>query len=168
MEEALAEDNPFSPLQAARDRVRKLRLQALRGAGGRRFRQEVRGAYNETCLFTGVYLPVTELTSSAGVDAAHILPWAQFDLNDPRNGICLSKLCHWAFDEGILKLTHDSASGGYQLSIPDGVKSLQQQGAIDLSPFEPLEGWIPTQNLPSNSALWPDPGYLKQFNDTFR
>lgn len=166
LEEALADDDPRTPFEASRERVRKLRLQAVRGPAGRRFRLDVRAAYDSTCLFTGYYLPKTELTSSSGVDAAHILPWADYDLNVPTNGICLSKLCHWGFDEGIIRLEYDPTAG-YILSIPDGIRELRRDGAIDLTPFEAMAGPIPPQRLPSDHTLWPDPAYLTSFNEAF-
>lgn len=167
IEEAFAEADDRSPIEAAKDRLRKLREQAVRGSEGDRFRRQVRRAYSDTCLFTGYRLPSTELTSRAGVEAAHILPWADYDLNVPTNGICLNRLCHWAFDEGILRLTHEPAAGGYRLFIPDPMKELARQGQIDLSPFMPLEGMIPPTRLPANQALWPDPAYISQLNSTF-
>ena len=54
---------------------------ALRGASGTKFSADVRKAYNDTCLFTGMKLPKIPATASSGVDAAHILPWAEYDLN---------------------------------------------------------------------------------------
>ena len=50
----------------------------------------------------GLHLPRTSVNASAGVDAAHILPWADYDLDHVCNGICLCKHHHWAFDEGLL------------------------------------------------------------------
>jgi hypothetical protein len=88
------EDDETSPIEARVDRVREWRQIAVRGASGVRFRSEVARVYDFRCLFTGQRLPKTEVTESAGVDAAHILPWSTHDLDSPRNGLCLSKLCH--------------------------------------------------------------------------
>jgi len=71
------------------------------------------------CLFSGQRLPRTESTTTAGVDAAHILPWSRYDLDAIPNGVCLNKQCHWAFDEGLFRLTFDSSEGAYAVTIPD-------------------------------------------------
>ena len=36
------------------------------------------------------------------MDAAHIVPWCRSRNDDIRNGMALCKLCHWAFDEGMM------------------------------------------------------------------
>ncbi len=41
------------------------------------------------------------------VDAAHIIPWAISHNDDIRNRMALCKLCHWAFDEGMLGVAGD-------------------------------------------------------------
>jgi hypothetical protein len=33
-------------------------------------------------LFSGLKLPRTKATATSGVDAAHILPWSRFDLDE--------------------------------------------------------------------------------------
>lgn len=38
------------------------------------------------------------------VNAAHIVPWSVSHNDDPSNGLALSPLCHWAFDEGLLSV----------------------------------------------------------------
>ncbi|GAA4416284.1 hypothetical protein GCM10023187_47580 [Nibrella viscosa] len=101
-------DNNDKPIiQSTNEIIRKWRYIAYRGMGGERFRQNVNQAYNYKCLFTGYHLPKLPLTDSTGVDAAHILPWASHGINEVQNGICLNKLCHWAFDAGLLKLDFD-------------------------------------------------------------
>jgi len=169
VEEVLAEADvdERNVIEAAKARIRKYREQAVRGAEGRRFRREVREAYGDRCLMTGYYLPSTELTSRAGVDAAHVLPWADYDLNVVTNGICLNKLCHWALDEGILRLDYDAAINRYVISIPGRIKELYDVGAIDLSAFASLQGEVPRENLPSSPVLWPSPDYIAELNKTF-
>jgi putative restriction endonuclease len=41
------------------------------------------------------------------VDAAHIIPWSRSKNDDIRNGMALCKLCHWAFDEGMMGVSDD-------------------------------------------------------------
>lgn len=157
------DDNPLTINESKQEIIRKWRRVAYRGAAGKMFKKQVGEAYNNTCLFTGYFLPVTTMTNSPGVDAAHILPWAEHGLNHVVNGICLSKLCHWAFDQGILKLHFDRQTNDYILSIPEEFKRLHKQ-QMDLSPFEKLQGKIPKERLPSNERLWPDINLLDQFN----
>ena len=115
-------------------------------------------------MFSGQRLPKTEVTDSAGVDAAHILPWSTHNLNSVRNGICLNKLCHWAFDAGIVKLTFDVSCSQYILEIPMPVRRAASKVDFDLAYFESLSGPIPRTHLPGNKSLWPSAKYLDQLN----
>src|SRR5207302_1937041 len=96
--EHFAEADHTPPDVAKIERVKQWRQVANRGADARRFHTDVTDAYDARCLFSGQRLPRTSVTDSAGVDAAHILPWSTHDLNTVKNGICLNKQCHWAFD----------------------------------------------------------------------
>jgi hypothetical protein len=153
--------NPATIVQSAQEAERKWRRMADRGPGGNAFRRAVKEAYNHTCLFTGLHLPITPHTGSSGVDAAHILPWAAHGINDVQNGMCLNKLCHWAFDAGILRLDFDTATNQYLISVPSYIK---QHGGLTLKPFTDLEGVIPTHFLPVNTTLWPHPDYIRRLN----
>lgn len=84
------EDSSESPQDSLRERIWKWRKQADRGPGARKFSIAVREAYNYRCFFSGERFPKLELTDSAGVDGAHILPWSTHGLNSVANGICLS------------------------------------------------------------------------------
>ncbi len=103
-------------------------------------------------------------TLSAGVDAAHILPWAAFGINSVSNGVCLSKLCHWAFDAGILRFEYDSALEQYIVKIPSHVVAEAERSNFDLAYFRALEGPVDATNLPKDRKCWPDPELLKQLN----
>jgi putative restriction endonuclease len=63
------------------------------------FRWAVVGAYDHRCALCGVRLVTDEGRSAA--TAAHIVPWRLTRNDDPRNGLCLCRLCHWVFDEGL-------------------------------------------------------------------
>jgi len=154
-----------SILQSAQEIARVWRHLKYRGAEGEKFRRNVTSAYGFTCLFTGNCLPSTPLTGTPGVDAAHILPWATHNINDVQNGICLDKLCHWAFDSGILRLDFDASTNDYLLSVPTAIK--RQQSFMDLTPFLALEGPIPKSRLPHDHNKWPDPAFINQFNLLF-
>ena len=157
------DDNNTPIIQSTNEIIRKWRQIADRGASGQKFKQLVSQAYDYTCLFTGYHLPKTAITSSPGVDAAHILPWATYGINHVQNGVCLNKLCHWAFDTGIISLDFDSQQKEYIISIPILIKQ-QIAPSFTLSPFLKLEGAIPKNRLPENQNFWPNPDFIKELN----
>lgn len=163
-DEDFAEDVHISPAEARIERVRQWRLSVIRGAAAAGFRRSVREAYNWRCLFSGERLPRTEATVTAGVDAAHILPWSRYDIDATRNGLCLSKQCHWAFDAGLFRLSFDRAEKRYVISIPKRVRSAAQKAAFDLDKFQAYAGPISKELLPANEALWPSPDYIEELN----
>ena len=63
------------------------------------FRDSVLASFNEKCCITGNPIPSL-------LEAAHILPWSASPNNrvNPRNGLCLSRLHHSAFDHGLITL----------------------------------------------------------------
>jgi hypothetical protein len=166
-EEAMGfgEENLEELKEAARNRMKVWRHVASRGAAGAKFSTEVRAAYNHTCLFTGLRLPKTSMTGSSGVDAAHILPWAEYNLNSVSNGICLSKLCHWAFDAGILRLEYDNSVSKYGIQLSTAALEAEALGLLRLTGFKELQGTVSASLLPKDSANWPNPSFLKVYND---
>jgi len=164
LDEFLADDNPANIKESMHTFINQWRIQACRGPAAVQFSAKVKSLYNNTCLFSGYFLPKIELTGSAGVESAHILPWAQYDLNSEDNGICLNKLCHWAFDAGILRLNFSGAENGYILSIPEPYLSAERNARIDLTPFKKLLGPLPISRLPRDARKWPNPKYLEEYN----
>jgi hypothetical protein len=154
----------ISPQEALIQRVRVWRQQAERGSAGRKFSREVSDAYEYRCLFSGQRLPRLEITESPGVDSAHILPWSTHDLNSVRNGLCLNKQCHWAFDQGILRLTFDGTCNTYAVSLPQSVRQAASRASFDLAYFDSMTGPIPNARLPRNKAVWPSPAYIAELN----
>ena len=55
------------------------------------------------CAFCGIRMFTGD--GHTVVEAAHIIPWAISYNDDPRNGLALCRLCHWAFDEGLMGVT---------------------------------------------------------------
>lgn len=165
VELSIIEEDLTNPKEAAMNRIKRWRLQASRGSKGDKFSREVKAVYNNKCLFTGYYLPKSIYFNTSGVDSAHILPWAEYDLNSVSNGLCLSKLCHWAFDSGILVLKPSSSS--YELSISEVALQAEKEGMISLEGFKPLEGKIPTSRLPEDKKNWPSPYFIEQYNKSF-
>lgn len=156
-------EDDISPQEALIQRVKQWRQQAVRGSAGRKFSRDVSVAYEYRCLFSGQRLPRLEITESAGVDSAHILPWRTHDINSIRNGLCLNKQCHWAFDQGI-RLAFDNTSNDYIINLPKSIKRAASKASFDLAYFESMTGPIPKTRLPKDSALWPSPIYLAELN----
>jgi len=153
-----------------RERVIKdwKRWASYRGAKSARFRQEVRNAYNSTCIVCGLHLPPTAFNSVAGVDAAHILPWASYDLDETANGVCLCKHHHWAFDEGLILITWDGTR--YNVEVPaETVTELREHhAAFSIDELLQHAGAIPDGRLPARAADRPRPQFLKLFAETLK
>jgi len=153
-----------SPLEARVTRVRQWRKAAVRGPASSQFRKDVRLAYDHRCLISGLRLPTTDKKTRAGVDAAHVLPWSRYDLDRLENGICLSKQCHWAFDEGILRLKYDESTKDYIVFIPSDFKAAAHRAAFDIAAFSAFEGPVPKARLPRDPRCWPAKTYLDELN----
>lgn len=164
VELSIIDEDVTPPKEAIAKRLKEWRLQATRGSKGQRFSRQVKEAYRNRCLFTGFYLPKSEFCNTPGVDSAHILPWAQYDINSVNNGLCLNKLCHWAFDNGILVLRYLNTKSGYELSLSDNANQAEKNGLLSLEGFRPLEGLIPESRLPVDKREWPSPSYLEEYN----
>lgn len=163
-DEDFAEEVHIDPAEARVERVRQWRLSAVRGGSASAFRRKVMAAYDSRCLFSGQRLPRTEATPTPGVDAAHILPWSRFDIDATKNGLCLSKQCHWAFDAGLFRLSFDNTENAYVVAIPNPVRAAVEKAKFDLHPFQEIAGRIPRKHLPANEALWPSKQYLEELN----
>ena len=146
------------------------RWATYRGMTSVKFRRKVREAYNSTCFVCGLHLPPTPppLNSAAGVDAAHILPWAEYDLDEISNGVCLCKHHHWAFDEGLLLIMHDGQE--YRAEVPpDIVTEIQQKAPrFSIDELRRRAGPIPADRLPRKPADRPSPLFLRMFAEKLR
>lgn len=67
------------------------------------FRRAIMTAYDHRCVLCGIRLLTLEGQTAA--NAAHIVPWSLTHNDDPRNGLCLCRLCHWVFDVGLAGIT---------------------------------------------------------------
>ncbi|MBT8421067.1 MAG: HNH endonuclease [Gammaproteobacteria bacterium] len=157
-------DDDNMPQLARIENLKRWRQVSIRGSAAAQFRSKVRAVYNDTCLFTGQRLPKMEITASAGVDAAHILPWSSHNINSVTNGLCINKQCHWALDSGVIRLSYDSPARQYMIDIPEPVKTEATKCGFDLKEYEAIEGPIPKNRLPDSQKLWPSPEYLQTFN----
>jgi putative restriction endonuclease len=136
-----------------------------RGPASAKFRQQVRAAYRSTCLLCGVTFPGTTVTL-AGVDAAHILPWSEYDLDSVTNGLCLCKQHHWAFDETIVRLSF--LGGVYVSSVDRRLAALVAADPPELSlgEHQRYEGAISDEMLPTNPLHRPSPEFLQILADS--
>jgi putative restriction endonuclease len=112
-------------------------------------------AYDHRCAQCGVRIITPE--QHTVVDAAHIVPWSRRKNDDIRNGMALCKLCHWAFDEGML-----SVSDNYEV-----ITSRQ----IAVNPNAP--GFLLTLTGrgiigPQERELWPARQYIAEHRRDWR
>lgn len=116
------------------------------------FRQAVLEAYDHQCAISGIRILTT--AHHTAVEAAHTKPWSVSQNDDPRNGLALSKLCHWAFQEGLLTITPE-----YTIPTPPELTApYNTTGTLDK-----LDGRSP--HLPEEATLWPDPACLDWHRD---
>jgi len=67
------------------------------------FRRAIVTAYDHRCVFCGIRL--LTLGGRSAATAAHIIPWSVSHNDEPGNGLCLCRLCHWVFDEGLISIS---------------------------------------------------------------
>ncbi|WP_236102220.1 HNH endonuclease, partial [Methylotetracoccus oryzae] len=67
------------------------------------FRRSIVMHYDHRCALCGIRIVTPE--GQTAVDAAHIVPWSVSRNDDIRNGMALCKLCHWAFDRGMMSIS---------------------------------------------------------------
>ncbi|ELZ25911.1 HNH endonuclease [Natrinema limicola] len=108
------------------------------------FAELVKEAYDHKCAICGARRESPQ--GGFEVEAAHIYPKSQDGTDDPRNGITLCRLHHWAFDSGWLSVSDD-----YQVIVQEAPA---KQGYHE---FKQLEG--NKINLPEKE-LQPDSLYL--------
>lgn len=107
------------------------------------FRERVIEAYNGRCALTG--LPSLKL-----VDAAHIIPDRNEDLGQPdiRNGICMTKIHHAAFDGNLIGIDPN-----YRIHVAESLLSLHDGPMLEQG-LKALQG--KKIRLPQIEKLWPD------------
>lgn len=133
-----------------------------RGAASVRFRMEVRTAYQQRCVMCGNCFPATKYNGKPGIDAAHILPWAIYDLDKIYNGVALCKLHHWAFDEGILLIVF--RGGKYYVELSEVANHILHEPEFSIDSLRQVAGEIPGGYLPTKPTDWPRPNLLELRN----
>ncbi len=147
VEDRYAAPEPASRLYAIRE-VRQRLHQAM-------FRERVLAAYEERCALSG--LPERHL-----VDAAHIVADADEALGQPdvRNGICLSKVHHAAFDAHLIGIDPD-----YRVHVSAQLLRLHDGPLLEQA-LNRIDGT--TLRLPRHHEAWPDRERLAVRFSTFR
>lgn len=79
------------------------------------FRKAIVSLYDHRCALCGIRMRTPE--GHTVVEAAHIVPWSQSHDDLPTNGMCLCRLCHWSFDEGLM-----SVGSQYEVLVSDRVR----------------------------------------------
>jgi len=119
------------------------------------FRRIVVSTYDHRCALCGVRIITPE--GHTVVDAAHIIPWSRSNNDDIRNGMALCKLCHWAFDEGMMGVTENynvitSRQIAANPNVPGFLLTLTNRSIIG----------------PPDHDLWPAQQYLAEHRREFR
>ncbi len=73
---------------------------AVRSQG---FRLAIVKTYEHRCTTCGIKILTAD--GHTIVEAAHIIPFSISKNDDPRNGLCLCRSCHWSFDEGLIGIS---------------------------------------------------------------
>lgn len=162
----IAEIDP-TDIEIRRRVADRWRMQKDRGPASAQFRKDVRRAYKSTCLFCGLRLPTSVDVRLPGVDAAHIVPWSQFDADVVGNGVCLCKLHHWAFDQYLLAIQHDAISG-YSIKVTQRALAAFQDNPLVMANLNAVAGPIATNRLPDNPSDWPRPQFLNELYNELR
>jgi putative restriction endonuclease len=119
------------------------------------FRRVVVAAYDHRCALCGLRIITPE--GHTAVDAAHIVPWSKSQNDDVRNGMALCKLCHWAFDRGMVGVSRDyKVIAARQIGVDPNVPGVLQTMAG--------RGVLP----PADHVLWPAQEFLGWHRKEFR
>ena len=111
------------------------------------FRRVIVNCYDHRCALCGVRIVTPE--GHTVVEAAHIRPWNKFKDDEIPNGMALCRLCHWAFDEGLMSVNHD-----YNVLLSRQMWAVPNTAGILLTlANRPI-------NRPRDESLWPDPDRL--------
>lgn len=111
------------------------------------FRKTIVSLYEHRCALCGIRMLTPE--GHTIVEAAHIVPWRDTQNDSPTNGLCLCRLCHWSFDEGLM-----SVGRKYEVLVSRRVQSDQNMPGhvltlVDRPIFKPKKEiyWPSQDNL---------------------
>lgn len=108
----------------------------------------VRRLYGASCAFCGAALRAPN--GQYEVQSAHIFPKRLDGSDDLRNGICLCRRHHWAFDVGWMSVTDD-----YTILVQDGIPAKQDYAFIQEMARKSIR-------FPVERKLAPHPIFLRE------
>jgi putative restriction endonuclease len=111
------------------------------------FRRAIVNCYEHRCAMCGIRIVTPE--GHTAVQAAHIKPWSKFKDDEIPNGMALCRVCHWAFDEGLMGVDDD-----YGILISRQMSSARNAAGFLMT----LSGRSLIR--PRDEVLWPDPERL--------
>lgn len=149
-------------LRADRQYREMFRLEG-RNKKARKFAADVAAAYNDSCLFCGLHAP-SDISFRRGVDAAHILPWSTYDIDEVPNGLALCLQHHWAFDAHLLTL--DYTTSGYHIKKGPTFERIAVSEPANKALLSDVIGKVPDSRLPEQH-LRPGKNLLDKLNETF-
>lgn len=129
----------------------KISLQKYRGTDHAEWASKIKEIYNYKCCISGI-------KTLSVLESSHIVGWGKDKKIrlDYRNGICLSKLLHSCFDNGIITIDEN-----YIVNISEKTRS-------DKILFDYLEEFEGKKiNLPQNEKYIPLKSYLKRHSELF-
>lgn len=121
--------------------------QTTRRARDHAFASIVKQTYDNTCAICGSRRETP--TGNPEVEAAHIYPKREGGADDPRDGIALCKLHHWAFDTGWL-----ASSDSYSILVAE---ASDKEGYHE---FSQLAGT--SIQLPNDTQLEPHERFISE------
>ncbi len=117
------------------------------------FRKAIVTLYDHRCALCGIRMLTPE--GHTVVEAAHIIPWSKSHDDQPSNGLCLCRLCHWSFDEGLM-----SVGKQYEVLVSNQVRIDQNMPGHILTLAErPIF-------KPDEKHFWPSPENLDSHRKT--
>lgn len=111
------------PLQLFDNDAASTESRIKRIARSRAFQKRICGLYSSRCALCGGGL--VSPTGSTEVEAAHIVPRSLKGADDARNGICLCRSHHWAFDRGLFGINRHA-----KIEVPIKVAALAENAAL--------------------------------------
>jgi len=117
------------------------------------FRKAIVQLYDHRCALCGIRMRTPE--GHTVVEAAHIVPWSKSRDDLPTNGLCLCRLCHWSFDEGLM-----GVGAKYEVLVSDRVRiDSNMPGHILTLAERPIF-------KPDTERFWPGQDNLKRHRKT--
>jgi len=118
----------------------------VRDAG---FRKAIVNLYDHRCAMCGIRMLTPE--GHTVVEAAHVVPWRESHDDHPTNGMCLCRLCHWSFDEGLMSVGRD-----YELLVSSRVR-MDNNIPAHILPLADRKIFTPEE-----TRLWPSQDNLRK------